>query len=298
MELRALASAPPCHFEGEVGRIAAAGVPTGFAMTIKKFGTYGFRTFFVGEKGGLFPVPSAPGGRHQSAAADKQQGQPEGEAVGVPGRRSLLSVVRLFGQHYVCLVDLLCRRSVGEVLAASVAEPVFDVAVGALSGRLGGEMHKVGVAGGIQRAVCLAADLAHSLVPAGGGAAGMACGGDCRALGQDGSAAETIDIAGVAVFGAGSRSVAIQSVAAGVVALVRLAVSVAAAGADGLSVAGGGTAGMRAAVAALGTDTVFPLMGFLGYQDRAAAGPFLLMGGRGLHPVEGAGVMLRIPRVP
>ena len=36
-----------------------------FCNDNKKFGTYGFRTF-DGKKEGLFPVPSAPGGRHQT----------------------------------------------------------------------------------------------------------------------------------------------------------------------------------------------------------------------------------------
>lgn len=80
----------------------------------------------------------------------------------------------LLGEHGVSLGNFLGQICIGKILAAILAVPIFNVALGLSGGGLSlhiGEAILVMV--GRNVAVFLMADLAHGLLGAGGGAAGV-----------------------------------------------------------------------------------------------------------------------------
>ena len=98
-----------------------------------------------------------------STAAYKQQCNPQHEVAVVAG----LGRLRQLRRYGVGLFDLPGAVLVTVILITSATVPILDVALGILGGRLGGDMHKVGVVLRVRLSVSLAANLAYRLVPAG-----------------------------------------------------------------------------------------------------------------------------------
>ena len=73
---------------------------------------------------------------NNSAAADKEQGNPQHKIAVVAGLGSL----RQLRRYGVGFLDFLCTVLVAEILITAFAVPILDIALGGLGRRLGGEM--------------------------------------------------------------------------------------------------------------------------------------------------------------
>ena len=103
-----------------------------------------------------------------SASADEQQGNPQSKVACIAG----LGRLRQLRRYGVGFFDFLSAVFVTVILSATFAVPIFDVALGILGRRLGGDMHKVGVVLRVKLTVGFAANLAYRFFGAGRLAAG------------------------------------------------------------------------------------------------------------------------------
>ena len=72
---------------------------------------------------------------YNSSAADEQQCDPQHKIAAVAGLRGF-RIVRQLSCYGSCLGNFLCCRSVGKILTAILAVPVFNITLGLLGHRL------------------------------------------------------------------------------------------------------------------------------------------------------------------
>ena len=109
---------------------------------------------------------------NSGTAADEQQCHPQHKVAVIAGLRRF-RIVRQFIRSGVVLGDFFCRRSIGKILTATLAVPVFDIALGILGGGFCRNAHKVGVIVRVNLAVGCVAVFANCLRRAGCRTAGV-----------------------------------------------------------------------------------------------------------------------------